>query len=57
MSDGAIQLRHAFLRWPLCVSVLVTLGATLFVGTLISSALHQSIEFRGIELARSISGR
>lgn len=54
MSDGAIQLRHAFLRWPLCVSVLVTLGATLFVGTLISSALHQSIEFRGIELARSI---
>jgi PAS domain S-box-containing protein len=50
MSDGAIQLRHAFLRWPMCVSVLVTL----FVGTLIGSALHQSMEFRGIELARSI---
>jgi PAS domain S-box-containing protein len=54
MSDGVIQLRHAFLRWPLCVSVFVTLCAALLVGKLISSALHQSMEFRGIELARSI---
>src|SRR5262245_13151053 len=56
MSDGVIQLRHAFLRWPLCVSVVVTLCAILIVGRLISSALHQSLEFRSIELARSIDG-
>ncbi len=56
MSDGVIQLRHAFLRWPLCVSVVVTLCATLIVGRLISSALHQSLELRSIELARSIDG-
>jgi hypothetical protein len=56
MSDGVIQLRHAFLRWPLCVSVIVTLCATLIVGRAISSALHQSMELRSIELARSIDG-
>ncbi len=56
MSDGVIQLRHAFLRWPLCVSVVVTLCATLIVGRAISSALHQSMELRSIELARSIDG-
>ena len=56
MSDGVIQLRHAFLRWPLCVSVIVTLCATLIVGRVISSALHQSLELRSIELARSIDG-
>src|SRR5262245_65472719 len=56
MSDGAIQLRHAFLRWPFYVSVVVTLGAALIVGRVISSALHQSLELRSIELARSIDG-
>ena len=56
MSDGAIQLRHAFLRWPFCVSVVVTLCATLIVGRVISSALHQSLELRSIELARSVDG-
>ena len=56
MSDGVIQLRHAFLRWPLCVSVVATLCATLIDGRVISSSLHQSLELRGIELARSIDG-